>query len=82
MNNTYLERAKKIIPDPKILSLVVSKRSKQLALGARPMVRCNLENHLDIALLEISEGLISYEFMPDNPEEVAGTAEEGQSAQN
>jgi len=64
MNNAYVDRAKKVIPDPKILSLVAAKRAKQLALGARPMVKCKDENHLDIALLEIAEGKVGYEFGP------------------
>ncbi|MBO5762936.1 MAG: DNA-directed RNA polymerase subunit omega [Lentisphaeria bacterium] len=62
MNNDYLYRAKEIIQDPQILSVVASKRARQLALGARPMIKCDSENHLDVALLEIAEGLLSYEF--------------------
>lgn len=62
MNNAYLARAKKMIPDPQILSVVAAKRAKQLALGARPMIKCDSENYLDWALLEIAEGLLSYEF--------------------
>ena len=62
MNNSYLARAKKMIPDPQILSVVAAKRAKQLALGGRPMVKCDSENYLDWALLEIAEGLLSYEF--------------------
>lgn len=73
MNNAYLEMAKKVIPDPQILSVVAAKRARQLALGARPMVKCDSENHLDVALLEIGEGLIGYEFGTDDVE----TTEEG-----
>lgn len=62
MNNRYLERARQMIGDPQIISVVAGKRAKQLALGARPMVKCRDENHLDIALLEIAEGKIGYEF--------------------
>lgn len=62
MNNAYLARAKKRIPDPQILSVVAAKRAKQLALGARPMIKCESENYLDWALLEIAEGLLTYEF--------------------
>ena len=62
MNNSYLARAKKMIPDPQILSVVAAKRAKQLAMGARPMIKCDSENYLDWALLEIAEGLLSYEF--------------------
>lgn len=68
MNNSYLERAKKTISDPKILSLVTAKRARQLALGMRPMVKCKSENWIDVALLEIAEGKLSYEFS-DLPEE-------------
>ncbi|OGV39480.1 MAG: DNA-directed RNA polymerase subunit omega [Lentisphaerae bacterium GWF2_45_14] len=64
MNNAYVERAKKVIADPKILSIVAAKRAKQLALGARPMVKCKDENHLDIALLEIAEGKVGFEYGP------------------
>ena len=66
MNNAYLDMAKKVITDPQILSVVSAKRARQLALGARPMVKCDSENHLDVALLEIGQGLIGYEF--GNPE--------------
>ena len=54
MNNSYLARAKKMIPDPQILSVVAAKRAKQLALGGRPMVKCDSENYLDwVAQLRI-----------------------------
>lgn len=69
MNNAYLARAKKMIPDPQILSVVAAKRAKQLALGARPMIKCDSENYLDWALLEIAEGLLTYEF--GSPEDSA-----------
>ena len=62
MNNDYLARAKKAIPDVQILSVVAAKRARQLATGARPMIKCKDENVLDIALLEIAEGLLTYEF--------------------
>ena len=66
MNNSYLERARKVITDPQILSVVAAKRAKQLAAGGRPMIKCDSENLLDIALLEIAEGLLSYEFPEEN----------------
>ena len=69
MNNSYLERAKQNIPDPQILSVVAAKRAKQLATGGRPMIKCDSENLLDIALLEIAEGLLSYEFPDENENE-------------
>ena len=77
MNNAYLARAKKQIPDPQILSVVTARRAKQLALGARPMIKCDSQNHLDVALLEIAEGLLTYEF----GEAETPVAEETQSEQ-
>ena len=62
MNNSYLERARKVISDPQILSVVAAKRAKQLAAGGRPMIKCDSENLLDIALLEIAEGLLVPDF--------------------
>ena len=80
MNNAYLARARKQIPDPQILAVVAAKRAKQLAIGNRPMVKCDSENLLDIALREIAEGLLTYEFADEaaeaeNAEAVAEVAE-------
>lgn len=66
MNNSYLERARKMILDPQILCVVAAKRAKQLSLGARPMVRCDAANQLDTALLEIAEGLLGFEIPEDS----------------
>ena len=66
MNNAYLAQARQKISDPQILSVVAAKRAKQLAAGGRPMIKCDSENLLDIALLEIAEGLLSYEFGDEN----------------
>ena len=65
MNNSYLARARQQIADPQILAVVAAKRAKQLAMGGRPMIKCDSENLLDVALLEIAEGLLSYEFADD-----------------
>ena len=62
MNNDYLARAKEKYPEVKTLILLASKRARQLAYGARPMVRCKDENFLDIALLEIAEGMFEVNF--------------------
>lgn len=62
MRNSYVERAKKVIPDAQILSVVAARRARQLAQGARPMIKCDSENYIDVALLEIAEGLLTYEF--------------------
>lgn len=77
MNNDYLAKAKERIPDPQILSVVAAKRARQLALGkARPMVKCDSKQILDVALLEIAEGLLSYEFItPDKAAEAASEAD-------
>lgn len=61
MNDKLVERAMEIIPNPKVLSVVASKRAEQLARGGRPMVKCDFDNHLDVALLEIAEGKLSFE---------------------
>ena len=74
MNNEYLNRAKKVITDPQILSVVAAKRARQLATGARPMIKCDSSNLLDVALLEIAEGLLTYEF-GDEATEAAPAAE-------
>ena len=79
MNNAYLAQARQKISDPQILSVVAAKRAKQLAAGGRPMIKCDSENLLDIALLEIAEGLLSYEFGDENAPagaEAAAAAEE------
>ena len=87
MNNAYLDMAKKVIADPQILSVVSAKRARQLALGARPMVKCDSENHLDVALLEIGQGLIGYEFgspeveMPAGEEAAAEAVEAEETAE-
>ena len=62
MNNAFLAKAKQVIQDPQILAVVAAKRARQLAGGGRPMIKCDCNNLLDIALLEIGEGLLSYEF--------------------
>lgn len=76
MNNEYFARAKKVITDPQVLAVVASKRARQLAMeNVRPMVKCDSPNLLDIALLEIAEGLLSYKF------EDEATAAEASDAQ-
>ena len=84
MNNAYLAKAKQVIPDPQILSVVAAKRARQLAAGGRPMIKCDSNNLLDVALLEIGEGLLTYEFddAADSPEnaEPAPAAEGAENA--
>ena len=75
MNNSYLARARQQIADPQVLAVVAAKRAKQLAMGGRPMIKCDSENLLDVALLEIAEGLLSYEFADEAAPEAAEAAE-------
>ena len=62
MNDKYLERALEKIPDRRALSLLASRRARELVRGARPLIKNNEEDYLDLALLEISEGLLDYEL--------------------
>ena len=63
MRDEYLKDAQKVITDANLLINVVSRRVKQLRRGSRPLVesleKLNLE---DIAVREIIEGKIQYEF--------------------
>ncbi|HBC87400.1 MAG TPA: DNA-directed RNA polymerase subunit omega [Lentisphaeria bacterium] len=61
MNAKFLEKARKVIPDPRKLVIIASRRAKHLTRGARPMVRTTDDNPLNVALLEIGEGLITFE---------------------
>jgi DNA-directed RNA polymerase subunit omega len=51
--------------DSYILSLMVAKRSNELAEGAMPLVRAdkNKQNLTDIALMEIAEGTVVLESL-------------------
>ncbi len=62
MNDTYLLKALEKVPDKRALILLASKRAKQLARGERPLIKHNELNHVDVALLEIAEGLLTYEL--------------------
>ena len=63
MREDYLKEAQKVIIDANLLINVVSRRVKQLKRGNRPLVE-SLEklSSEDIALREIIEGKIHYEF--------------------
>jgi DNA-directed RNA polymerase subunit omega len=63
MRDDYLKEALKKIDDPNILINVISRRVKQLRRGHRALVE-SLEklSPEDIALREVIEGKISYEF--------------------
>jgi len=63
LRDEYLKEAHKIITDPNILVNVVSRRTKQLKQGMKPLVESleKLEPE-DVALREIIEGKIDYEL--------------------
>jgi DNA-directed RNA polymerase subunit omega len=64
MKPDLVKAAAEIIPDPKILVNVVSRRVRQLCLGSRPMVEFVPGfGHADIALSEIAAGKLSFELM-------------------
>ena len=62
MNNELLLKAREKVPDAKTLIILASRRARQLATGANPMVKTDNENHLDTALQEIGEGLLVPDF--------------------
>ena len=66
LRDDYLKEANAVIPDSCLLINVVSRRVKQLRRGNRPLVE-SLEklSPEDIALREVIEGKISYEFVED-----------------
>ncbi len=66
MNDAYLLRAQEQIKDPKVLTVMIAKRSRELANGKRPMIKCDDEDFLDVALLEVAEGLLSFELNEDD----------------
>ena len=62
MRDEFLKEAQQIVNDPNTLINMVSRRSKQLKHGSKPLVESleKLEPE-DIALNEIIEGKISYQ---------------------
>jgi DNA-directed RNA polymerase subunit K/omega len=61
LNEEYLSRAKENVPDVRLLINGASKRAAELARGAKPLVPTLPDDErtsLDIALLEIAEGLV------------------------
>jgi len=66
LRDDYLKEASAVIPDACLLINVVSRRVKQLRRGNRPLVE-SLEklSPEDIALREVIEGKISFEFVDE-----------------
>lgn len=68
IKNIYLEPAQLRIPNPELLINIVRLRVRQLAQGHRPITQTDPRMEFtDIALKEISEGKLGYEF-PDAAE--------------
>jgi DNA-directed RNA polymerase subunit omega len=65
MTSTLLDDAFKVIPSQQVLVNVISKRVRQLTAGHRPMVETGPRmGFADIALTEIIEGKLKWEFAP------------------
>jgi DNA-directed RNA polymerase subunit omega len=72
MNPNLVKAAAEIIPDPKILVNMVSRRVRQLCLGHRPMVEFIPGlGHADIALSEIAAGKLTFELKRNQNEKDA-----------
>ena len=72
MKSNLVKAAAEIIPDPKILINVVSRRVRQLCLGYRPMVEFVPGlGHADIALSEIAAGKLTFELILNQNEKDA-----------
>ena len=64
MKPNLVKAAAEIIPDPKILINMVSRRVRQLCLGHRAMVEFVPGlGHADIALSEIAAGKLTFELI-------------------
>jgi len=64
MKSHLVKAAAEVIPNPKILVNMVSKRVRQLGLGHRPMMEFIPGlGHADIALSEIAAGKLTFELI-------------------
>ena len=52
--------------------LIAAQRAKQIHRGARPLVQKSNTRATRIALEEVERGLISFEFIPQNPDLKSG----------
>ena len=62
MNEEYLNLALKKIPDRHLLILTVAKRTIELTKDFKPLIKTQETNHINIALLEIINDMLTYEF--------------------
>jgi DNA-directed RNA polymerase subunit omega len=66
MSSQLLEEASKVIPNTAVLINLVSKRVRQLTAGQKPMVEVGPRmSHADIALKEIIEGSLTFEYLTE-----------------
>jgi DNA-directed RNA polymerase subunit omega len=66
IKTNFMEPAQQRIPNPELLINLVSRRVRQLAQGHRPLTQSDPRmDFSEIALKEISEGKLGYEFPTD-----------------
>jgi DNA-directed RNA polymerase subunit omega len=66
IKTNFMEPAQLRIPNPELLINLVSRRVRQLAQGHRPLTQTDPRmDYSEIALKEISEGKLGYEFPID-----------------
>lgn len=65
MKPDLVHAASAVVPNQQVLVNIVSRRVRQLSLGARPMVEFLPGlGHADVALREIAEGKLTFELSP------------------
>ena len=68
MSSQLLEEASKVIPNTALLVNLVSRRVRQLTMGHRPLVEVGPRmSHADVALKEIIDGKLTFEFLSEAP---------------
>ena len=77
MRDEYLQEAQTIVEDPNALINLVSRRSKQLKHGSKPLIESleKLEPE-DVALREIIEGKITYQSWDEDSEDWSGQVDD------
>jgi len=66
MKTELVHAASAVIPNQQILINMVSRRVRQLSLGHRPLVEFVPGlGHADVALMEIANGKLDFEFAPE-----------------
>src|SRR5271165_6217136 len=71
MSSQLLEEASKVIPNTALLVNLVSKRVRQLTMGHRPLVEVGPRmSNADVALKEIIDGKLTYEFQNEPSDKV------------